>query len=119
MTKARKNIQNQRLKNLIEELEKEKGIWKTLGQELNTTNRNRTEVNLYKINKETKEGEIALIPGKVLSQGKIDPDKKIKIASFKYSNKSLQKIEESNAEAYTIEEIKEENPEKEKMKIIK
>jgi len=119
MTKVRKTIQNQRLKNLIKELKQEKGIWKALGEELNKPNRRRAEVNLHKLNKEMENGEIALVPGKVLGYGKLDKDKKIKIASFNYSNKALQKIEKTKTEAHTIEEIKEQNPSKEKMRIIK
>ncbi|MFW5903037.1 MAG: 50S ribosomal protein L18e [archaeon] len=119
MNKKRNTIQNPRLKNLIKELEKKEGIWKDLGEELNKPNRKRAEVNLRKINRETENGEIALIPGKVLGYGEIDEDKKIEIASFTYSDKALRKIEKTKSKTYTIEEMKKKEPSKEKMKIIK
>lgn len=108
---------NPRLKNLIKNLKDKKGILKALGEELDKPNRKRAEVNLYKLNKEMEEGETALIPGKVLGYGNID--KEIKVAALKYSEGAKEKIKESGSEAKTIEKIIEQNPDKEKMKIIK
>ncbi len=119
MSKRKNRIQNKRLKSLIRTLEKEKGIWKDLGKELGKPNRKRAEVNLRKIDKEAEDGEIILIPGKVLGYGEINKDKKIEIAALTYSNKANEKINKTKSKAFTIEEMKDKKPSKEKMKIIK
>lgn len=112
--KMKTNTTNPRLKRLIKKLKKKKGAWKALAKELDKTNQNRAEVNLYKINKELEEDEVGLVPGKVLSNGKIDH--KVKIGALNYSKKAKEKIK---GKAQKIEEVLEENPEKEKIKIIK
>ena len=69
------------------------------------------------ISEETKEGEIIVIPGKVLSDGEIT--KKLKIIALAFSEKAKEKILKSNSEySYIIEEIKK-NPEAKGIKIIK
>lgn len=73
-------------------------------------------VNLDKINKEAKEGEIIVVPGKVLSEGELD--KKIKVVAFGFSEKAKEKILKAKGEVLTIlEEIKK-NPEGKGIKII-
>lgn len=112
--KMRTNTTNPRLRRLIKKLKKKEGVWKALAEELDKTNKNRAEVNLYKINKELEEDEVGLVPGKVLSYGNIDH--KVKIGALNYSKKAKEKIK---GEAQKIEEVLEESPEKEKIKIIK
>lgn len=111
------NTKNPRLKGLIKNLKEEEGIWKSLAEEIDTANRRRAEVNLYKLNKELEEGETALVPGKVLGYG--DLDQKIKIGALNYSKGAKEKIEEAGSEPLTIQELKEQDPEKKNMRIIK
>ena len=54
-------------------------LWKRIANDLEKPTRKRREVNLYKINKYTRNNEIALVPGKVLSLGNLD--KKLTIAA--------------------------------------
>ena len=71
--------------------------------------------NLYKIDKHTRENEIALVPGKVLSIGNLN--KKIKVAAFQFSDQAKEKIN-LIGKAITIKELIQENPKGNKVRII-
>jgi len=111
---------NLHLKNLIKELKdlaiKEKvGLWKRIAKELERSTRQRRSVNIYKIDKNVKNNEIALVPGKVLSEGKLT--KKIKVSAFSFSEKAKEKINKKG-KAITIEELIKENPKGKDVRII-
>ena len=100
------------LKSLIIELNKlaskEKiKLWKRISQDLKRPTRIRREVNIYTINKYTRNGETALVPGKVLSTGSLD--KKVTIAAYKFSKEAKEKINKIG-KAITIKELIKENP---------
>ncbi len=79
--------------------------------------RNRANLNLEEINKEMKEKEILVIPGKILSQGEIN--KKGKLVSLTCSKKAREKLLKAGIEYSNIfEEIKK-NPEGKNMRILK
>ena len=91
--------------------------WEKVASLLSYPKRKRAKVNLEKIEKEAKEGETVLIPGKVLSDGKIT--KKIKVIALSFSKASEEKLLSSKCEVKTIlEEIKL-NPDFKGIKIIK
>jgi len=108
------------LKSLIIDLKKlstkEKvSMWKRISNDLNMSKRKRREVNLNKIDKYTREGEVALVPGKVLSEGQLT--KKITVAGYKFSEKAKQKINKIGR-AISIKELTKENPKGKKVRII-
>jgi len=108
------------LRDLITDLNKlaskqKVNLWKRIAEDLNKPTRTRREVNLYKINKYTKNNEIALIPGKVLSIGNLD--KKITVAAYKFSNEAREKINKIG-KAISIKELMRENPEGKKVRIL-
>ena len=108
------------LQNLIRELKQlylknKVKLWKRIAYELEKPTRKRREANLYKINKYTREGEIALVPGKVLSLGNLD--KKITIAAYQFSDQSREKINKIG-KAISIKELIKENPNGKKVRII-
>ncbi len=120
MTK-KNNKTNPQLTFLINELkkvskEKEVAIWKDIAKRLEKPLRNWAEVNLDKIEKHIGEKETALIPGKVLSTGNIN--KKITIAAWSFSDKSIEKIKKSGGKAITINELLEKNPEGKNIRIM-
>ncbi len=78
--------------------------------------RKRIEKNLEEINKKTKENEVVFVPGKVLSSGELT--KKIKIVSWKFSEKALEKIKNYKSEAVLIEEELKKNPELKGVKLL-
>ncbi len=108
------------LKNLILELNKlgnkqKVPLWKRIARDLERPTRIRREVNLYKLNKYTNNGEIALVPGKVLSMG--DFNKKITVAAYKFSKEAKDKINKTG-KAISIKELMKENPKGKKIRII-
>ncbi len=111
---------NPSLKNLISELrdlgkQNNAKIWTRIAEDLEKSTRQRRSVNIYKIDKYTRDGETAIVPGKVLSIGKLN--KKIKVAAFQFSNQAKEKID-LIGKAITIKELIKENPKGNKVRII-
>ncbi len=90
-------------------------LWKRIATELNKPTRERRVVNISKIDRYTKKDEIALVPGKILSEGELT--KKLTIAGFNFSEKAFEKINKSG-KAITIEQLIKENPKGKKVRII-
>ncbi len=116
-----KGTTNPILKKTIEELKelsiKEKSkIWKRVADDLSKPSRNRRQVNIYKINKFSKDGELIVVPGKVLSLGSLD--KKLKIAAFNFSESAKKKIIDSGCEAISLDEAAKTNPKGKNARII-
>jgi len=109
------------LQNLIRDLKilgnREKvNLWKRVAGDLERPTRIRREVNLYKIEKSVRNGETALVPGKVLSVGSLN--RKLTIAAYSFSENALEKIREAGAKAISINELMKENPKGKKVRII-
>ena len=90
--------QNLELKELINDLKilgnkNNINLWKRVAMDLEMSTRARRKANIYKINENTRDNEIALVPGKVLSMG--DLTKKINLSllnswsSFKFRSSML------------------------------
>lgn len=94
----------------------EVGIWDALAGELSRPRKNRREVNLDKLNKYTKDGEVVVVPGKVLGEGSLDH--KITVAAYKFSNSAIEKIEKSGGKYMTLEALMKENPKGSNVRII-
>ena len=73
-------------------------------------------VNITKIDKFVRDGEIALVPGKVLSLGSLS--RKTTVAAFQFSESAKEKINK-NGEAISIQELLKKNPKGNKVRIIK
>lgn len=111
---------NEYLRNLIEELndlasKENVKLWKRIAKDLEKSSRRRRIVNIYKIDKYTKEDETAVIPGKVLSIGELK--KKVKVAAFQFSDEAKEKIN-AVGKAITINDLIKENPKGKKIRII-
>ena len=110
---------NTKLNALIVELKskaRETPLWKRVASDLEKPSRQRRQVNLYKLNRHAKDGEVMLVPGKVLSLG--DLDKKITVAAFNYSAAAKKKIEDKQGSALTIAELFKKNPQAKGIRII-
>ncbi|MBL7051813.1 MAG: 50S ribosomal protein L18e [Nanoarchaeota archaeon] len=104
---------------LIAELKiagKDVPLWKRIASELEKSTRSYVSVNISKIDKVIREGEIAIIPGKVLSLGSLS--KKTTVAAFKFSESAKAKINEKG-QAITIQELVKSNPKGKKVRILK
>ncbi|MGC8669860.1 MAG: 50S ribosomal protein L18e [Candidatus Micrarchaeia archaeon] len=101
------NAENENIKEWLEAIKKEadekKGIWKNAYARMAVPERRRVSVNLYKINKYTKEGDVVLIPGKVLSIGNMDHA--VSIAALSYSSNALSKLKASRCSILGIKDI--------------
>jgi len=80
---------------LVETIEKLKKSKKksliAVAKKLESARRRRPEVNLWKINKYSAEGDTVVVPGKVLSEGELTH--KINLAAFSFSKKAASKLE--------------------------
>jgi len=118
-TSIEKGIQRKRNTKLVKTIivAKKSENWFEVARILSNPKRKRVNINLEKIDKESKEGNIIVIPGKVLSQGEIN--KKIKVVALNFSEKAKEKLLKSKSEVLSIlEEIKK-NPQAKGIKILK
>jgi len=96
--------------------ENEAPIWKDIAERLEKPLRNWPEVNLNRIDLYIHEKETALIPGKVLSTGKLT--KKVSIAAWSFSEKAYEKIKKAGGKTLTIEELVKHNPKGKDIRIL-
>ncbi len=102
----------------LKKLAEENGIkiWKTVAEYLEKPKRQRIAVNVSKINRYTKEGDLVVVPGKVLGTGEINH--KVKVAAFEFSSSALHKIKRAGGVAMSIEDLIQINPKGSNVKII-
>jgi len=105
------NIQTRKL---VSELRKTKAkVWIRVADELEKSTRKIVGVNVYKLNKYVREGEVAVVPGKVLGVGKME--KNITVVGFQFSESALSKIKD----AVLLKDYVKKNPKGAKVRIIK
>jgi len=118
-TRIDKQIQKKSNKKLVETIiaAKKKEKWLEVARILSGPRRKAVSLNLGEINENSKDGEIVIVPGKVLSQGEIS--KKIKIAALSFSEKAKEKLLKSKIlSSSIIEEIKK-NPDIKRCRILR
>jgi len=106
-TLIEKQLRKKKSKELVETIieAKKNEKWKEVAEILTNSTRKRVNLNLDKINKESKENEILVVPGKVLSVGEVN--KKFVIAALNFSEKAKEKLLKANCQVLTIlDEIK-------------
>lgn len=91
-------------------------VWEAVAEYLVKPTRRKVEVNLSKINRYAEEGEMVIVPGKVLGGGLLE--KKVTIAAFSFSESALEKIKAAGSRALTLTQALRENPEGKKTRII-
>ena len=92
-------------------------IWRRVAEILEGPSRQRPAVNISKINRYTEEGDVVVVPGKVLASGTIDH--KVKVAAVSFSSGAIEKIRKAGGEAIHILDLLKENPRGSNVKIIK
>jgi len=109
---------NLQTRKTIAKLSKSKvAMWKRVAEELEKPTKRIAKVNLEKIAKVVRDGEIALVFGKVLSVG--DAKNKTVVAAFSFSEVAKQKIIVAGGEALTIQELYTKNPKGSKVRLVK
>ena len=91
--------------------------WLDLSKRILSPRRKMCEVNLYKLEKYCKDGEIVAIPGKVLGVGNLT--KKLIVGALSFSKSAKEKIVAAGGEALTIKELLKKYPEGKGLKIMK
>lgn len=91
-------------------------IWQRVASDLERPSRIRRIVNIHRIQRNTKENDIIVVPGKVLSDG--DLDHKVIVAAFKFSENAKEKINNAGGKAISILELLKDNSKGSKVKII-
>jgi large subunit ribosomal protein L18e len=105
----RKGTTNKILLDLTQSLERtKKPAWVAVARRLNRSARQRVTMNLWKINKLTKDGDVVVVPGKVLGDGELDH--RVSIAALGFSAEALRKAK-GKAECMGIGELARKNPE--------
>jgi len=112
------NIYLRRLIRYLRKMYREHGapIWRTVSEKLDVPRRQRISVNLSRINRFTEEGDVVVVPGKVLGDGALDH--KVVVAAWSFSKQAKEKIESVGGRAIPIEKLVEENPKGTNVKIL-
>ena len=89
---------------------------KEISDKLNKPRRQRVEVNLAHIDRNTKENETIIVPGVVLGYGYLS--KPVTIVAWKVSTPAVGKIKNSKSKTMTIDELIKTNPTGKNVKIM-
>ncbi|MFA5797738.1 MAG: 50S ribosomal protein L18e [Candidatus Woesearchaeota archaeon] len=111
---------NRKLQELIASLKKQSieqkvGVWKTIALELERPTRHQRAVNLSRIEKYAKDGEVIVVPGKLLGGGEIT--KKVTVIAHAYSKSTAQKMGK-NATIISLEEAMKKYPKGNTLRIM-
>jgi len=90
--------------------------WLKVSNMISTSSRKRISLNLNQIDKQSKDGETIVVPGKVLGEGELN--KKVKIVALKFSESAKAKLKKNKIEILNIDEEVKNNPEAKKVKIV-
>ncbi|AGT34848.1 MAG: 50S ribosomal protein L18e [Thermofilum sp.] len=91
-------------------------VWRDVAEFLERPRRKRVEVNLGDIDRYINEGDVVVVPGKLLGGGTITKTN-VTIAAWRFS-RSVPRRLDGNVKLLSIEELLEQNPEGKGVKII-
>ncbi len=91
-------------------------LWADIAERLKRPRRLMAEVNLSKLSKLTSEGEIVVVPGKVLGSGEISHS--ITVAALGFSETAKAKLTKAGCKCLSISELAELNPKGSHIKIV-
>ncbi len=123
MVKTKTKIENQLIKKKNPELvatiilAKKNKKWLELASILSGPTRKQYSINLDEIEKQSKAGDIIVVPGKVLSVGEVK--KKIRVAAINFSETAREKLLKSNCEVRLLKDEIKDNKDAKAVKIIK
>ena len=106
-TKIEKQLQTKTNPDLIKTIiaAKKNNSWIRIVEILSGPRRRNVAANLDRIDKETKQGDIIVVPGKVLSMGNVS--KKIRVVALHFSERAREKLLKEKCElSFIFDEIK-------------
>lgn len=105
------------VRDLVKLSNKEKvKIWKDIAKRLEKPRRQRPSVNVSKLDKYCKKGENAIIPGKLIGDGKIT--KPLTVTALGCSKSACEKIKNAGGKCLSIQEFIKINPKGKKTRIM-
>lgn len=105
--------------NDLKATERETGsaIWRDIALRLEKPRRNWAETNLSRLERYAADGDVIIVPGKVLAAGEIS--KKITVAAYSFSGPSKAAIKAAGGKTLTIMELAAENPKGSNVRIMR
>ncbi len=102
----------------LESVAKENGssVWSTVAEELSRVRRNRRIVNVHKLDRHTGDGDIVVVPGKVLGSGTLSH--KVDVAAFRFTAGAEKKIRGAGGKTMSILELLSSNPKGSRIKLM-
>lgn len=91
-------------------------IWRDIASRLEKPTKARREVNVSRVDRTVRDGEIALVPGKLLAAGEIR--KPVTVAAYSFSAGARVKVEKAGGKCLTIEALVADNPRGAKVRIV-
>ncbi len=105
MTRGPTSIIRRKLIRELKKLSRETGrrFWRRVAEELSRPRRQRRAVNVSRINRYAKNGEVIVVPGKVLGAGILE--KKVTVLAESFSEKAYHKIIEAGGKPILLSEV--------------
>lgn len=91
-------------------------IWRVVAELIEKPRRSRVVVNVGKLNRVAEDGDVVVVPGKLLGGGELR--KKVTVAAVKVSPKAAQKVVEAGGELLTIPELVRRVPKGTRVKVV-
>lgn len=91
-------------------------IWKALEKEFSKSRSNRRMVNIQRLNKITNNGDIVVVPGKILGNGALEH--KLTVYAYSYSETAMEKLNTAGAEVMSLQSLISKYPDGKGVKII-
>ncbi|NPA23446.1 MAG: 50S ribosomal protein L18e [Crenarchaeota archaeon] len=112
---------NERLRMLIRFLRKASRenkvrIWRYVAELLEKPTRKRVEVNVGKLERLCNDGDVIVVPGKLLGDGVLT--KKVTVAAYAFSKVAYEKVLRAGGKPISIPDLVRENPKGSNVKII-
>ncbi|WP_010917392.1 50S ribosomal protein L18e [Thermoplasma volcanium] len=92
-------------------------IWRDMAERLANGRRRYASINLYKIDKFAKDGDVIVVPGSVLGVGKIT--KKVTIGAVHFSRAATEKLVRSGCAFMSLSDVAKANPKGTNVKIMR
>lgn len=103
-------MNDRRLRLISEARQQDSALWTRVADDLAKAGTRRREVNLSRIARASSEGEIVIVPGKVLGDGELAH--KITVAAFSFSETARRKLQDAKCDTLTLEEFLAKHPKK-------
>ncbi len=114
--------ENPYLKNTIERLlqisrENNSALWRGIAEKMSSSRARYADVNLSKIDRIAKDGEVVVVPGAVLGTGHLN--KNVTIAAYRFSKRAVEKAKTSGSTLKSLVELAQDNPKGTNIKIMR